>query len=222
MPEPLPSPAQAADCLIEAASGFYQRQWMAGTSGNLSLRLASDTHHPLRYLITASGRDKGALTPADFVTVAEGGTVLEPPGAKSSAETLLHEAVYRLFPQVNAVYHVHTVAATVLSRHCVDPDGVLRISGLEMLKGLGATTHDTTIELPVFDNSQDIQALSEQLPRRLRPDVPGFLLAGHGIYTWGESPFEARRHVEIWDFLFQCRLTELMLPVNASLAMQAR
>ncbi len=36
-----------------------------------------------------------------------------------------------------------------------------------------------------------------------RPPFHGFLLAGHGLYTWGCDLEEARRHVEIYEFLFQ-------------------
>jgi methylthioribulose-1-phosphate dehydratase len=31
----------------------------------------------------------------------------------------------------------------------------------------------------------------------------GFLLSGHGLYTWGSSLEEARRHIEIYEFLFE-------------------
>jgi methylthioribulose-1-phosphate dehydratase len=31
----------------------------------------------------------------------------------------------------------------------------------------------------------------------------GFLISGHGLYTWGQSIAEAERHVEILEFLFE-------------------
>lgn len=211
MPEPrtqtLPGIAEARRILIDASRGFYTQGWMMGTAGNLSIKTRALPE--LQYVITASGKDKGALTDTDFVRVGAGGQVLEPAGAKSSAETLLHEAVYSLLPEVGAVYHVHTVAATLLSN--TTPGHALAFSGLEMIKGLGFDTHETAIELPIVDNTQDIAGLSARAAEFIRADVPGFLVRGHGLYTWGKTSFEARRHVEIWEFLFRYRLAECRL-----------
>lgn len=203
---------EAKVTLIQAARSFYEKNWMLGTSGNLSLRL-SGPDEPLEYLITASGQEKGALTLNDFVRVDHTGNPAkgEDPAKKGSAETLLHGAVYQHFSAAMAVYHVHTVAAGILSRHSTRPDNTLSFSDLEMLKGLGFSTHESTAILPVLENSQDMTVLVQQLPAVLRPEVPGFILKDHGLYTWGRSPAEAKRHVEIWEYLFQYRLTEMML-----------
>ncbi len=142
---------------------------------------------------------------------------MDPPGAKSSAETMLHEMIYSCFPDTGAVYHVHTVTATFLSMHAVDATNSLVFSGLEMLKGLGLPTHEATVRLPVFPNSQDIEALAQTIANQLNPEVPGFILQGHGLYTWGQTPFDARRHVEIWEYLFQFKLLELKAGVSSPL-----
>jgi methylthioribulose-1-phosphate dehydratase len=77
-----------------------------------------------------------------------------------------------------------------------------------MLKGLaGITTHDCEICVPIFDNTQDIPALAAQMRAKLDSDPAGmrhaFLIRGHGLYTWGRDLAEARRHVEILEFLFE-------------------
>jgi methylthioribulose-1-phosphate dehydratase len=75
-----------------------------------------------------------------------------------------------------------------------------------MLKGLsGVKTHDHRELLPIFENSQDLAALSAVVAERLANDpLPhGFLLRGHGLYTWGRDLAEARRHVEILEFLLE-------------------
>ena len=82
-----------------------------------------------------------------------------------------------------------------------------------MLKGLeGITTHDTAVDIPVFRNSQDMVELSAQIKEVLitsdesQPETSppyGFLLSGHGLYTWGQNLAEARRHIEIFEFLFE-------------------
>lgn len=97
-------------------------------------------------------KDKGSLTTADFLQV-EIATNRAPSGRKPSAETGLHTLIYRLFPEANAVLHVHTVNATVLSRLVNEAE--LKITGFEMQKSLtGQTTHRDTVAIPVFDNDQ--------------------------------------------------------------------
>ena len=102
--------------------------------------------------------------------------------------------------------HVHSVANTLLGEHFADQGG-FTLRGYEMLKGLeGVTTHEAEVFVPVLRNSQDMPALAGELDRLLeeRPGSYGFLLAGHGLYTWGASLDQAHRHVEILEFLFEC------------------
>jgi ribulose-5-phosphate 4-epimerase/fuculose-1-phosphate aldolase len=48
--------------------------------------------------------------------------------------------------------------------------------------------------------------------------VHGFLLSRHGLYTWGRDLAEARRHVEIFEFLFEAVARERMFGTPASAA----
>ncbi len=104
-----PGSAQAATQLAEVARFCHAQGWVRATSGNFSARVGET-----RVLISASGRDKGSLTQADFLVVDLLGRP-ERPGGQPSAETPLHCALYRR-PGVEAVAHTHSVAATVLSR----------------------------------------------------------------------------------------------------------
>jgi methylthioribulose-1-phosphate dehydratase len=121
---------------------------------------------------------------------------------------------------VGAVLHTHSVWSTLLSRADL-ARGSLRIEGYEMLKGLeGIGTHDTSVEVPIFANSQDMIELSGRIRERFtkadwsdprRPPLHGFLLSGHGLYTWGRDLAEARRHIEIHEFLFEVVARSRML-----------
>ncbi len=183
---------------------FYQRGWSLGTSSNYSVVLS---RRPLELLVTASGKDKGRLEPDDFVRVGQHGQPLVANQPKSSAETLLHVAIARS-TDAGAILHTHSVWATVLSDlHFAN--GHVRIEGYEMLKGLsGITTHQHDVRLEIFDNTQDIPHLADQLSRRLtdteNPLRYGFLIRRHGLYTWGRDVDEARRHVEVFEFLLEC------------------
>jgi methylthioribulose-1-phosphate dehydratase len=161
---------------------------------------------PLRLLITASGKDKGRLKSTDFVVVDDAGRLIEPSEERPSAETLLHVVLARR-PDVGAVLHTHSVWGTLLSdwRH---EAGCVRLAGYEMLKGLeGIRTHETTLDVPIFDNTQNIPALGAEVEQWLadssRPMKCGFLIHRHGMYTWGRDLAEARRHLEVFEFLFE-------------------
>ena len=188
-----------------AAFGRFaaSRGWVPATSGNFSCRI--DAGH---VAVTRSGIDKGAIGPADVAVAAIRGPV--PPGL--SAETPIHLARYATDPAIGAVFHVHSVTATVLSRFD-EPAGVVRTEGFEMHKAIGLRTHASAVEIPVFANDQDTAALSAAIEARIGRDaaVPGFLLAGHGLYAWGATAADARRHVEGLEFLLACHLEERRL-----------
>jgi len=188
-----------ADELIASCNLCHSRGWVPATGGNFSARL--DDRH---LLITASGVHKGELTRADFMIVDVDGQPLEA-GRKSSYETGLHTQLYRFAPDVGAVLHVHSVANTVLSRQL----DVIRLSGYELLKILpGITEPSVTVEIPVFGNDQDIAALAQQVDARMREptSIPAYLIAGHGLYTWGRTVREARYRLEALEFMFECEL----------------
>ena len=186
--------------LTEIGRGLYARGWVLGTSGNFSALVARE---PLRLAITSTGLDKGHLTPAQFLEIDEAANVLRGEG-RPSAEALLHLAIARSV-DARAVLHTHSVWSTVLSgthaRH-----GGIALEGYEMLKGLaGVATHKHREWLPILENSQDMVELADRATKTIKqtPGIHGFLLQEHGLYTWGESLAEAKRHVEILEFLME-------------------
>ncbi len=195
--------ARAATALIEVAAGFHRRGWMLGTSGNLSVVLSPD---PLRLAITASGVDKGALGPPHILPVDPDGRILEGRAGKASDETRLHLTLVRR-AGAGSVLHTHSVWGTLLSDAHLAAGG-FAIEGYEMLKGLaGVRTHEHREWIPVLPNTQDYEALSAAMAAALQkhPQTHGILLHRHGLYTWGKDLAEAKRHVEILEFLFEVR-----------------
>jgi methylthioribulose-1-phosphate dehydratase len=172
------------------------------TSSNFSMRL--DGEHAA---ITISGRDKSTLTADDIMVIDMDGRAVGTP-ARPSAETLLHTQIYRHYPDANAVVHTHSRTQTVASR-LFAPAGVVRLEGYELLKAIvGHTTHATHIDVPVFPNTQDMAELVERVEAWVQADKPlyGYLIDGHGIYTWGRDMAEAERHIEAFEFLLGCEL----------------
>lgn len=186
--------------LAATISRIAARGWSPATAGNFSVRLPGPT---FKLLVSPSGTDKSHLRPSHLLEISSGGDLLHGEG-KPSAEYLLHLAVYDVLG-ASSVLHVHTVWNTILSREFA-ADGALTISGYELLKGLsGVTTHEHQEIVPILPNGQDMNQLSEELRGVLKrnPSAHGFLLAGHGLYTWGDSIAAAYRHLEAFEFLFE-------------------
>ena len=190
---------------------FHARGWSVGTSSNFSVMVSQD---PLELIVTASGKHKERLQRDDFVRIGADGKPTVDGQPNSSAETMLH-VVLAGQPQVGAVLHTHSVWSTLLS-DMYFADGGFEIEGYEMLKGLaGIQTHETSAWVEIFDNTQDIPRLADQVAQRLndaeKPLTHGFLIRRHGLYTWGKDLDEARRHIEVFEFLFECVGRRLML-----------
>ncbi|MFL5343571.1 MAG: methylthioribulose 1-phosphate dehydratase [Hyalangium sp.] len=186
--------------LIRAGRFFFERGWVPATAGNFSARL-DDGH----VLITVSGRHKGELGPEDFLVVDLDGQVRSE-GKQPSAELPLHLQLYRRDASLGAVLHTHSLSATLLSRlH----RGELVLEDYEVLKALrGIQTHETRVVVPVFANDQDVPRLAARVQEYMaeHEGLHGYLISGHGFYTWGRSVAEACRHIEAFEFLFACEI----------------
>jgi len=187
--------AEAAASLAEAGQRMNFRSWVPGSAGNLSARLDDET-----IAITRSGVHKGRLKASDIIEVGLDGTAREQ-GQKPSAETLLHCQLYRLFPPVGAVLHGHSVAATVLSMA-----GEISFSQYEIIKAFGFATHEVDVDLPIFENDQDIARLAKIVEPALLEGPIGYVIRGHGVYAWGTSVEHAFWRLEALEFLLQCEL----------------
>jgi methylthioribulose-1-phosphate dehydratase len=187
--------------LIAIGRRFYERNWVLATSGNFS---AVVSRAPLRLLITQSATHKGQLTPRQFLTVDEHAEKVGRAKAPPSAEARLHVAIAR-DREVGVILHTHSVWSTMLSDVHAAKSG-MALEGFEMLKGFeGVTTHAHREWVPILGNDQDMSRLARNVSRILRrnPAAHGFLLRGHGLYTWGRTSAEAERHVEVLEFLLE-------------------
>lgn len=201
--------AALAQALAQTITRIHARGWAEGTGGNFSAVLARE---PLRLLMAPSGVDKGRVAAEDLIEVDGAGGVRRGAG-KPSAETLLHLAIVKA-TGAGAVLHTHSVTATVLSLG-LEPQGAVRMVGLEMLKGLaGITSHEASVTIPIFANTQDMAACATMVGQFLTASSKpqhGVLLAGHGLYTWGQDLAEAERHVQILEFLFEVTYRQHLL-----------
>ncbi|MCO6413934.1 MAG: methylthioribulose 1-phosphate dehydratase [Thiogranum sp.] len=183
--------------LIDAGRELYRMGMVPATSGNFSARMSDGN-----IAITVSGRHKGKLTAQDIMLVDAAGQSYDE--RRPSAETLLHVQIYRRFPDAAFVLHPHSVHATLLSRL---RDDCVVLQDYELLKAFpGVDTHCCEVRIPIFDNDQDIARLATAVDTGLPDGAPGYLIRGHGFYTWGNSIEDALRHVEAFEFLFECEM----------------
>ena len=193
--------AVLADDITHNVAELARLGWTPATSSNFSERL--DDRHAA---ITVSGADKGRMGREHIMVVDFDGRPVAT-DKRPSAETLLHTQLYRRFPEVGCVLHTHSLVQTIASRLYAGA-GHIRLEGYELLKAFhGNSTHEMAIDVPVLPNTQDMTVLATQVDALLdQGPLWGYLIDGHGLYAWGRTMAEARRHLEAFEFLFHCEL----------------
>lgn len=189
---------EAAKEIVEAGVFLNKYRLCPATSGNFSRRLSEGL-----IAVTASGKHKGELTVDDILMVDLQGSP-RASSLKPSAETLLHTSIYNLYPEVGAVLHTHSLNGIVLTQLISNSE--LITEGYEIHKIFpGIKTHKSTVVTPIFENSQDIAALADEVSDFLKvyPNTYGFLIRGHGFYTWGRDMQEAKNRIEAFEHLFE-------------------
>ena len=193
--------------LVQVIHFLHAQGWAPATSSNYSFRETDEAN----FYISESGIDKGEFTVENFLLVNSEGLPIED-ARKPSAETALHCSIYKLFPEAHCILHTHTILNTILSQHFLSQKALI-LANYEILKGLdGIKTHEVIVEIPIFDNTQDIPTLAKEMQRYATTQaLRAFLIAGHGMYTWGTTIAEAKRHVEVVEFLLECEYRKLLL-----------
>ncbi|TDL54034.1 methylthioribulose 1-phosphate dehydratase [Paenibacillus dendritiformis] len=180
---------------------FAARHWFPGTSGNLSVRAGDIKEGRFQFAITASGKDKSVHTPEDFLFVDQAGQPCEATRLRPSAETLIHCEIYRL-TGAGAIFHIHTVFNNIVSELYGD-EGYIPVQGVELIKAFNIWEENARIDIPVIPNYTHIPSIVPCITAKLNPAIPGIVLRNHGIYAWGANCFEAKRHLEAFEFLFE-------------------
>lgn len=207
--------------LSQIKQQFAAKNWFPGTSGNLSMRVGDFDPEEFYFAVTASGKDKSLSTPEDFLFVDKAGRPAETTELKPSAETQIHCEIYRL-TGCGAVFHVHTIFNNLISEWFGD-EGAVPAQGIELIKAFNIWEENAPISIPVLPNYADIPSIAAQVEDVLNPAVPGILLRNHGIYAWGKNAFEAKKHLEAFEFIFEYLYRSTLLKNSvASLTVDGR
>ncbi|MFZ5875488.1 MAG: methylthioribulose 1-phosphate dehydratase [Nitrospirota bacterium] len=198
-----PSDHAVGSTLCEFLRLFYDKGWVAGTGGGICGALEDGT-----MLMAPTGVHKERVTADDLFRVDRGANVVSPPKTPGLRLTECSTIFCAIAEQHKAgsVMHSHGLSAVLAADLAQGSDRVL-IRDLEMLKGIRGCTNSDVHAVPVVDNTAREPELVAGIRRAL--DAPEFqraacvLVRHHGAYIWGQDLWEAKRHAEVYHFLFE-------------------
>ena len=192
------------ELLVELLRVFYAKNWVSGTGGGIC-GPADDGG----LLLAPSGVHKERVRTDEFFTVDPAdGRVLRTPDDPSLRPSEC-KAIFTMAARergARSVVHSHALSAVLAGDLAADADHVA-IHDFEMLKGIRGVGNRDVHKLPVIRNTPHEAELTEQLARVLADprfaDSFAVLVADHGAYIWGDDVWEAKRHTEVYHFLFE-------------------
>jgi L-ribulose-5-phosphate 4-epimerase len=184
--------------LIIAGKRAYTRGIQTGSGGNVSARIPGEN----KMLIKATGSSLEDSTPDGFVITGFDGALISGTG-KPSRESLLHGYLYSLNPKIGAVVHVHAPYSIIWAdKHDVLP----RITWHAQLK--------IPADIPVLDipaamvRREDFPLVKAMFEKT--PDIPAFILKGHGVVAFAEDALNAEHTAELIEETAQIAFFELL------------
>ncbi|KAL7538255.1 hypothetical protein ACHAXR_008396 [Thalassiosira sp. AJA248-18] len=189
---------------------YYKAGWATGTGGGVSIRVGGPKENrPYRVFVAPSGVQKEDMVGDDVFELDMERNVVTPPktpNLRQSACTPLWYVVYKHVPSAMCVIHTHSMHAQLAT--LLDPtekSSVLRVTHLEMLKGVGNHSYDSILEIPIIDNRPSEDLLAAQLEEVILkyPKCNAVLVRRHGVYVWGDSWEQAKAQCESFDYLFE-------------------
>lgn len=200
----------------------------------MSIRIGEGTDaYPYSVFSTPSGIQKEDMCGDDIFELDMHQNVIMPPvtpGLKLSSMTNLWFVVYKERPSSMCVIHTHGMYAQLVTLlkndtivHDHDEDGefdVLRLTHLEMIKGVGNHAYDSMLEIPIINNQKSESLLAPDMERAIRkyPKCNAVLVRRHGVYVWGDSWEEAKTRLESFDYLFETAVRMKQMGIDCSAA----
>lgn len=192
------------ELLVELLRAFYARGWVSGTGGGICGPADGGG-----LLLAPTGVHKERVTSDEFFTVDPAdGQVLRSP-ADPNLRPSECNSIFCLAARergARSVVHSHALGAVLAADLAADADH-LAVRDLEMLKGIRGLGNRDVHRIPVIRNTLREGELVEQLQVALAdPRFEGafaVLVADHGAYIWGDDVWEAKRHAEVYHFLFE-------------------
>lgn len=182
----VPAPARKEEetrlrqALCRIGALCYQKGFIVGSDGNLSVRTAHDT-----ILVTPTGAMKGFLEPHHIAHIDMDGRAIDD-GPQASSEIGIHLTSYRERPDMHAVVHTHPPHAVALSIAGIDmqlpliPEVVVTIGGTPTTPYATPGTHE------LGDSIRDVVRCSDTL-----------IMKNHGAVTLGSNLLDAFKKLDM-------------------------
>jgi len=220
----LSNEALSVRCLLaQLCEQLYRNGWATGTAGGVSIRVGGPTENrPWRVFVAPSGIQKEDMVGDDVFEMDMDYNVIHGPkslGMKLSACTPLWFLVYKHRPSATSVIHTHSVYSQLAT--LLDPTEkakTLKITHLEMIKGVGGHAYDDVLEIPILDNRPSEDMLSPQFEEALKkyPRCNCVLVRRHGLFVWGDSWEQAKTQTECFDYLFETAVRMKQIGIDCS------
>ncbi|MGD0801510.1 MAG: class II aldolase/adducin family protein [Terracidiphilus sp.] len=168
--------------IIRAGRKLWQRQYVDGNGGNISVRLGSQY-----VLCTPTMVSKGDLEPADICLSGLDGYILAGERTRTS-ELLLHLEIYKANPRARAVVHCHPPYSTAFAVAGTTPPSGL-ITEYELFIGPAAVAPYETPGTQAF--AETVLPFVEQHNT--------ILLQNHGVVCWADTITHAVWLAEIFE-----------------------
>jgi L-fuculose-phosphate aldolase len=180
--------------MIRVCHLVYQKGWVAGSAGNLSIKLSPD-----QILCTPTGISKGFATADDLVICNLRGDKVDG-HLECTSEIAMHLTIYELRPDIGAVVHAHPPVATGFAAAGRALDKALLP---EIVVSLGA------VPLAPYGLPG-----TPELGDGMKPFIPEYdaiLLENHGCTAYGRNLREAFFRMETVEHLAQITLVAELL-----------
>lgn len=173
--------------LVEVCRLTYQRGYLCGTEGNLSIRLDNE-----RILSTASNTCKGRIEDSDLLLSDLQGTLIpsksQREGAKLSTELKMHLRAYKERPDILAIVHAHPVTAVGFT-----------VAGKSLDRSILPEVVCTMGSIPTAPYATPSTDEVPDSIAELAKDHDAILLDHHGAITFG---------VDIWSAFYKMETVE--------------
>ena len=173
---------QHREDIVRVCHLIYEKGWVAGNDGNVSVRLAEN-----RILCTPTSLSKGMVKAEDLIVCDRNGNKIEGQLDRTS-EIAMHNTIYSLRSDVKGVVHAHPPVATGFATAGRALDKALLP---EIVINLGA------VPLAAY-GLPGTSALTEGM-RSLIPNYDALLMENHGCVSYGS---------DVWQAFFRMEMVE--------------
>ncbi len=185
------------ETICELCRLFYGFGWASGTGGGIAVR------HGDTVFMAPSGVEKEKLLPEHIFELDRQGHVTKAPTQAfelTACAPLFMAAITQR--NAGAVLHSHSLNV-VLASALVPPGEPLRLTRMEMMKGLEGVGYFDVHEIPVIDNTAQEHELAETMAQAVRdwPRANAVIVRNHGVYIWGRDASHAKTQAECLDWL---------------------